>query len=167
MFILNKRLLKVCVWVFLCLFGLYGPLMAEDHIKELDSIRSSIIEQGNEMPDLIKNADDNEIRTLERIYELNTSLLTTIEAYFKMLKVIISSEVEINKEVIDPLNEWLQFIHNQCKYDIEYLDEALSESKKSTVIKQIRIARENIERVSTVTELGITENNALLNSGTN
>lgn len=138
------------------------PAFSEDHIRQLDAIRSTIITQGNSLPQLIREADDRDIRTLERIYELNTSLLTTVEAYFKMLKLVIASGIEIKKEVIDSLNEWLIFIHNQCNYDMEFLDEAMYEADTETVIQQIKTAKGNIQRLYDATEQGITENNALL-----
>ena len=114
------------------------------------------------MPDLIRQARDNDLRTLERIFELSTSALTTIEAYFKMLRIAIVGDGKVPSEVITSLNEWLAFINNQCKYDIEYLDEALAETENQAVIDHINTAKNNLQKLSEATERAIEENGPLL-----
>ena len=135
---------------------------SDNYIKELDTIRTSIIAQGDNMPDLIRQARDNDLRTLERIFELSTSALTTIEAYFKMLRIAIVGDGKVPSEVITSLNEWLAFINNHCKYDIEYLDEALAETENQAVIDHINTAKNNLQKLSEATERAIEENGPLL-----
>ncbi|MFH1791303.1 MAG: hypothetical protein ABH885_04900 [Candidatus Omnitrophota bacterium] len=152
---MKKVVLLICS---ACLVAAASRSFAEDHIRELDAVRTAIIEQGNNMPDLIRDAKDTDIRTLERIYELSTSLLTTVEAYFKMLRLVIASKIDINNDVISSLNEWLAFIHNQCGYDIEYLNEALGETQSEEIKKQIEIARNNVQRLASASMAGMEEN---------
>ena len=153
---------KKALLILLFLSILVVPAFSENHIRELDKIRSSIIQQGNDMPEIIKSARGSDIRTLERIYELNTSALTTIEAYFKMLKVVARSGMEITPDVVVSLNEWLEFITNQCTYDLEYLDEVMSTAKEGMVFSQIRIAADNMNKLHKTTKTAILENEALL-----
>lgn len=103
-----------------------------------------------------------DLRTLERIYELNTSVLVTIEAYFRMLKVVISSEKEVTKEVINSLNDWLNFIDKQCSYDLEYLNSAQTETKNESVLSSISTAKDNLAKLSQTTKTGIQENSNTL-----
>ena len=132
------------------------------HIKDLDSLRTSMADLGSGMPDMIRNAKPTDIRTLERVFEINTYALTTIEAYFKMLRVAVSAEGPLNKEVIAILNEWLKFINRYCKSDIDYFDEALSETKDKPIADLITRAKNNIERLSDVTLTAIDENSGLV-----
>ncbi|RKY40811.1 MAG: hypothetical protein DRP85_07865 [Candidatus Makaraimicrobium thalassicum] len=132
-----------------------------NHIEKLFDLRTSIGEQGKLLPEKIKTRTGNDLSTLERIFELNTSALTTIEAYFQILKIAMSTETESNSETVSILNEWLAFINNQCGYDIEYLEEALKESMDNEVIEQINTAKENIKRLSQIVSEGINENNMM------
>lgn len=132
------------------------------HLKKLDAIRSSMSELGTVMPDLIRKAKPRDIRTLERVFEINTYALTTIEAYFKMLKVAISSNEPINKDTVTVLNGWLEFINKYCKSDIEYFDEAISETKDEVIVSLIGKAKNNIKELSEITLAAIDENKTLL-----
>lgn len=150
------RVTLTCVF-FLTLSSLSA--IGQNHIHEFDAVRTAIISQGNQLPECIKKAaSNNDIRTLERIYELNTSLLTTIESYFRMLKIVVSSEREINKNVVDTLNGWLLFIQKQCVYDIEYLDSTLPETKDTMVSSQIKTSLTSIKKLSTAIDKAIKEN---------
>jgi len=154
----------ICVFICVILIGMTPPALSQDHISELDIVRSAIINQGNSMPALIREATTNQdIRTLERIYELNTSLLVTIESYFRMLKLVVSSRRDINGPVIDSLNEWLAFINNQCRHDIDYLQSAITETADDKVKNALTLAKINIEKLSDVTQLAISENKNMLN----
>lgn len=133
---------------------------SEDYIMKLDDVRTSITNQGNALPDLIRNAKSTDIRTLERVYELNTSALTTIEAYFKMLKVALSAS-EMTETSLASLDEWLMFIYNQCKYDIEYLDEALGQTNEEAILAQIQTAKGNLQRLSNLTTVAIEQNSSI------
>ncbi len=94
---------------------------------------------------MITSSSENDIRTLERIYELNTSALTTIEAYFRMLKVVTATEVDLSDQIINSLNEWLTFIHNQCTFDLDYLEEAYSSTNNTEVLLQISQAQKTFK----------------------
>ena len=132
------------------------------HIEQLFDLRNSIIQQGNLLPSKIKNATDSDGRTLERVFELNTSVLTTIEAYFRIFKIAASTGAEPDAETINILNEWLTFIRNQCRYDVEYLDEALKETTNMEIAEQIKTARKNIESLSGIVNTGLQENENML-----
>ena len=132
------------------------------HIEQLFDLRSSIIRQGNVLPAKIKNATKGDVRTLERVFELNTSVLTTIEAYFRIFKIAVSTGARSNAEIMDILNEWLAFIGDQCRYDIEYLDEALKETTNREIAEQIKTARKNIESLSGIVSTGLRENENML-----
>jgi len=133
-----------------------------NHIKEMDSLRTSMAELGNGMPELIKNAKPPDIRTLERVFEINTYALTTIEAYFKMMKLAASSNAPIDCEMIGVLNGWLDFINKYCKSDIEYFNEALSQTKDQSIINLIERARINIKKLGEISSQAIDENKGLL-----
>ena len=120
-------------------------------------------EFGNKMPAMIKSAENRDIRTLERVFEINTYALTTIEAYFKMIKVAVSSEGDINKEIMEVLNGWLEFINNYCKKDMEYFDEALSDTNDEKIMDVVLEAKKNIQTLSDATVQAIKENKVLAN----
>jgi len=151
----------VCLSLILATSG--QKAAAQDHhLQKLDAIRSSMSDLGSTMPDLIRKAQPRDIRTLERVFEINTYALTTIEAYFKMLKVAVSSNEPINKEMVSVLNGWLEFINKYCKSDVEYFDEATSETKDQIIISLIGRAKNNIEELGETTIVAINENKSLL-----
>ncbi len=137
-----------------------------DHIEALFAIRDSITTHGNILPEKIRDTRGNDLRTLERIYELNTSTLTTLEAYFRLLMIALSTGTESKSETIDTLNEWLTFIQNQCNYDIDYLDSTLEETDNGDIIEQIKIARENSIKLSEIAEIAKDQNKELLKDKT-
>jgi len=133
-----------------------------DHIQQLFDLRTAISDQGKLLPAYIKSASGNNLMTLERIFELNTSALTTVEAYFRIFKIAFTAEEKPSAEAVDVLNEWLAFIEIQCRYDIEYLDEAETEVRDKRVLEEIITAKKNIEKLSMIAEKGIGENEKLL-----
>lgn len=139
-----------------------APAFAQNHIKELDAVRTSMTELGGTMPAMIKNAKPRDMRTLERVFEINTYALTTIEAYLKMIKVTLSSNGDINKDVVDVFNGWLEFMDKFCRKDIEYLNEALAETKDAPVAGVITRTKKNIQDLGDITTRGIQENKNLL-----
>jgi hypothetical protein len=152
----------IILLITLFLAGWVTPLFCQEHIKEMDTVRNSMISTGNKMPEMIKNSKNNEMRTLERVYEINTYALTTIEAYFKMIKVAISTDGSINKNIVDVFNGWLGFISRYCKKDIAYLDEALSDMKDPAIIDVIKATKKNIMDLNDIAFRAIDENSRLL-----
>jgi hypothetical protein len=161
---ITKKVFSILTALFL-IFSLSSAVYsyAMSSIELMDAARSSIITQGDKMPAFIKEArTDSDIRTLERIYESNTSLLTAVEAYFRMLKLVISSEQQIDQKVITSLNEWLTFISKQCEFNLEYMDSAKNETKDPIVIEQLNAASINIKDLMTAVEKAIEENKSLV-----
>lgn len=148
------------VLLILCMLLMYAHNSAfgQESILKLDEIRNLIAGQGDMLPEIMKESKGNDVRTLERIYELNTSALTTVEAYMKMLKMALSFDGEINKASLDILNKWLLFIGRQCEYDIEYLEFALTEISNTNTIEQINISKNNLKNLQSITNLAIKEN---------
>ncbi|HPS19391.1 MAG TPA: hypothetical protein PKY78_00170 [Candidatus Omnitrophota bacterium] len=132
------------------------------HIEQMFDLRTAITNQGKMLPENIKQTVGNDLRTLERIFELNTSTLTTIEAYFRLFKMAISQEGDPTQTSVNILNEWLAFIKNQCAYDTQYLDEAMKEIKNPAVLDHIKTAKTNIEQLAHISELGIKENPSMI-----
>ena len=149
--------------LFYCVFLLtLSYSYAQDHIQKLNSVQNNIISQGQMLPEIIKKTNEKEVRTIERVYELNTSALTTIAAYFRMLKVITASEVELTEQIINSLNEWLSFINNQCNFDLDYLNEAYTTSSNPEILAEITYAQKNLQTLSEITNEGIQDNLKLL-----
>ncbi|MBU1894263.1 MAG: hypothetical protein ABIH85_04385 [Candidatus Omnitrophota bacterium] len=158
----SKIIFLVCCVAFLSFNSL---LHSEEllHVGQLFNLRDAITEQGNLLPEKIEKTSGNDRRTLERIFELNTSTLTTIEAYFRILMITIANENETNSETVKILNEWLTFTKNQCVYDIEYLNATLKETKDPQVLDEIIQAKKHAEYLLTLTTFAVTENSKLLN----
>ncbi|MFH1837615.1 MAG: hypothetical protein ABH862_05845 [Candidatus Omnitrophota bacterium] len=158
----NITLSIVLILLFVLNSGNYSYSEDFKQVEHLFSLRNTITDQGSIIPEKIRNAQGADIRTLERIFEMETSMLTTMEAYFRILMISISSKSESTPETVKILNGWLEFIINQCKYDIEYLDEALKETKSPAVIEEIISAKDNIEKLSDIAKKSIAENSAML-----
>jgi hypothetical protein len=141
---------------------LVSPLYCQSHIKELDGVRKSMTDLGGSMPEMIKKSKNNELRTLERVFEINTYALTTIEAYLKMIRVTLVSKGNFNRDVIGVFNGWLEFMRKYCRRDLEYLDEAAGEIKNDSIIEVIKKARVNIKTLDGIAAKGISENGNLL-----
>jgi len=160
----TKAVISLIVIIF-SIITFNGPLSygAEfGHVQELFELRTALTNQGNILPEKIKSVQGNDVRTLERIFEMETSTLTTIEAYFRILMIAVSTKSETNPETIKILNGWLSFIGNQCQFDIEYLDEALKETSDPNVIEQIEIAKKNSNTLAEIIKKSIVENNELI-----
>lgn len=138
-----------------------GTVYGEDHIKGMDGIRTSMADIGNSLPGIIKDAKPNEIRTLERVFEINNYALVTIESYLKMIKVAVSSGGAINKEIVQVLNGWLGFMRNYCEYDIKYFDEVLSETKNEKIVELLKKEKTNMSNLKEISGQGIKENTEL------
>ena len=136
--------------------------LAQDHLSDLDSVRTSMTDIGYKLPDAIKSAKPEDVRTLERVFEINNYALMTIESYLKMLKVFSLGGAYLNKDIVNILNGWLKFIDNYCEYDIKYLDEAKSETKDSTVLGLIDKERSYIASLKEAAIKGSIENSKIL-----
>jgi hypothetical protein len=161
-----KRALVTIYFLFFITFpGFFIPSSYSldfGHIESLFDIRASIASQGQVLPDSIRASSGNDVRILERIFELNTSALTTIEAYFRIFKVTFATKEGLTQATNKILNEWLAFVNNQCQFDIEYLKETLNEAKNEDTKRQIEISKRNIEKLAEITKQGITENEEML-----
>jgi len=132
------------------------------HVEEMFSIRNDFVSQGNGMPDHIKKARGTNLSTLERLFDLNTSALTMIEAYFRIFKIALATESEDDPETVQILNEWLNFIRTQCRYDVEYFDAAMKETTDIAVMDQVNIAKLNSEKLAEIALKGVRENKSRL-----
>jgi len=146
----------VTVFSFSILPFSYGNELV--YVEKLFEIRDEITLQGNILPEKIQKTEGIDRRTLERIFELNTSTLTTIEAYFRILMITIATENENNSSAIRILNEWLTFTKNQCKYDMEYLNSTLNETTDQVVIDEINITKNSLVLLEQIADSAIIEN---------
>jgi hypothetical protein len=156
-----KKIITVAAILTMCFTSIFATdIHAQEfsHIDKLFDIRTAITNQGKTLPRDIEKSIGPDLRTLERIFELNTSSLTTIEAYFRIFKIAITTEKETDPDIVGILNEWLNFIKTQCGYDIEYLKEALTETRNKTVLSQISAAKLNSEKLRNIADRGIVEN---------
>ena len=139
-----------------------GQALAQDHLSDLDSVRSSMTDLGYTLPDAIKSAKPQDIRTLERVFEINNYALMTIESYLKMLKVFSLGGGYLNKETVSVLNGWLKFVSNYCEYDIKYLDEAKADTQDKLVLDIIGKERASIDSLMKAAIKGSSENSKVL-----
>lgn len=139
-----------------------GQASTQDHLSDIDSIRSSMTEIGSTLPRAIRAAKPQDIRTLERVFEINNYALMTIESYLKMLKVFSLGGGYLNKETVDILNGWLKFISNYCEYDMKYLDEAKIDTQDELVLEIIGKERIYIESLRNAAIKGSLENSKVL-----
>ena len=139
------------------------PLLCQEqaHIRKLDTVRASMAKMGSSLPDAIRKAQPGDIRTLERVFEINNYALVTIESYLKMIKIALSSGSGINKSVLEVLNGWLKFISYYCEYDIKYMDEALTQTKDTAVVEILKSEKSTIADLRDVSQAGINENTTL------
>jgi len=144
--------------------GWAGPSYSENftQVEKFFALRNAITEHGNAIPEQIKNSTGSDLRTLERIFEMETSTLTTIEAYFRILMIAVSTKSETDPGTVKILNGWLDFISNQCKYDIEYLEEAPKETDNTVVLEEIIVTKNNTEKLADIVKKSIAENSAML-----
>lgn len=159
---MNKYTSIVIMAVFLFCGNGFGYCADFDHIEQLFDLRTAITNQGDILPDAIKKVRGENLRTLERIFELNTSTLTMIEAYFRLSLITITTNSESDEKAVNVLNGWLTFTNNQCTYDLDYLMATLQETTDEGVVKHIQMAKQNTSRLSEITKLGIEENSHML-----
>ena len=145
----------------LLLFVSAVPCFSQDHIRKLDTVRTSMTKMGGSLPDLIRKAPSRDIRTLERVFEINNYSLVTIESYLKMLRIAAQSAAGMNKDVIIVLNQWLKFITNYCEYDLKYMDEAISQTTDKAIVNVLTSQKENIASLRDAAKFGIDENTAI------
>jgi len=150
------------VAISMLVWNISGPAYAQDHLNDIDGVRSSMTEIGYKLPEMIKSAKPQDIRTLERVFEINNYALMTIESYLKMLKVFSLGGGYLNKPTVDILNGWLKFISNYCEYDIKYLDEARADTQDKTALDIIEKERASIEALRNAAIKGSLENSKIL-----
>lgn len=139
-----------------------SPAFGQNHLRELDTVRTSMTELGDKLPARIRTANIANLRTLERVFEINTYALTTIESYLKMIKIALSTKGTIDRETVSILNGWLDFIQRYCQKDLEYFQEALSETDDTGIAALIRDAQKNIQELMETAQRGIEENKRFL-----
>jgi hypothetical protein len=156
---------KSLMAISLCLAFLFaaccGGVFCQEHLQKLDDVRLSMGKVGGTLPDLIRKAKPGDIRTLERLFEINNYALVTIESYLKMIRIALASSSGINKDVLGVLNGWLKFVAHYCDYDIKYIEEALTETKDTAVIEVLKAEKQNISNLRDTTQVGIKENTDL------
>jgi hypothetical protein len=137
-----------------------SPIAAwpDDHLKDFDNVRSSMTAMGYKLPDAIRATKPENIRTLERVFEINNYSLVTIESYFKMLKIFSLSVERDNKNALPIINGWLTFITNYCESDMRYLEEACAEMHGDAERKIVSEERDNIAKLREAASKGISEN---------
>ena len=160
-----RSMLCFTIAVFLLLVSAVpGSCQGREHIRKLDTIRTSMTNMGSSLPEVIRKADAKDIRTVERVFEINNYALVTIESYLKMLKVAVASGASINQNVLDVLNGWLKFTARYCEYDIKYIDEALAQTKDAAIVDILKSEKNNITALREASHSGINENTALSNT---
>lgn len=130
----------------------------DDHLKDIDKVRTSMTDIGYRLPKAINSTKPENIRTLERVFEINNYALVTIESYLKMLKVFSLSPNRNFKETLVILNSWLNFIASYCASDIKYLDEARAEMKGEAEKAIVGEEVANITKLMEAAQKGIDEN---------
>ena len=156
-----KIITGLCVSLILCAALCVSSASPQEHIRRLDDVRTAMTSVGSALPDLIRKAEPQDIRTLERLFEINNYALVTIESYLKMIKIALASGTGINKDVLGVLNGWLKFMAHYCEYDIKYIDEALGETTDATVVDMLKAERKNIEDLRDTSQQGVKENTEL------
>ena len=157
----HKKTIAPVLCAVLLVAACSAPAFAQEHIRKLDAVRTSMTKVGTALPDLIRKAQPADIRTLERLFEINNYALVTIESYLKMIKIALASGQGINKDVLAVLNGWLKFITHYCEYDIKYINEAITETKDAAVIGLLKSEKGNISDLRDTSQSGITENTQL------
>lgn len=135
----------------------------QEHIRKLDAVRTSMAKMGSSLPELTRKAQPRDIRTMERVFEINNYSLVVVESYLKMIKIALASGTGLNKDVLEVLNGWLNFVSNYCEYDIKYIDEALAQTKDAAIIEILKSEKSNISSLREASQFGVTENTSLSN----
>jgi len=119
---------------------------------------------GYKLPQALGATKPENIRTLERVFEINNYALVTIESYLKMLKIYSLSGDRNNKDTLPIINGWLSFIVNYCDNDIKYLEKALTETDGETERKLVAEEKDNIAKLMEAAHKGMNENLKLFGS---
>lgn len=135
-----------------------GIVCPDDHLKDIDKVRSSMTDMGYKLPETIRATKPENIRTLERVFEINNYALVTIESYLKMLKVFSLSPDRNFKGTLPILNGWLIFIANYCESDIKYLEEARKEMNGDPERAIVGEEADNITKLMEAARKGVNEN---------
>lgn len=131
---------------------------SDDYLKDIDDVRSSMTAMGYKLPEAIRTTKPDNIRTLERVFEINNYALVTIESYLKMLKIFSLSSVRNDKGTLPVINGWLTFISDYCESDVKYLEEARMEMAGDEERKIVGEQKDNIAKLMEAARKGIDEN---------
>lgn len=71
--------------------------------------------------------------TLEYFLGVNDYVMLMIESYWKMLMLAFASESRLNKDTIEILNDWLNFIMDHTEPHLNILDMALNETQNIVI----------------------------------
>lgn len=154
--VIARFIVITCLTFFLCAASAFS----QEHIRKLDAVRTSMSKIGSALPELTRKAQPHDIRTVERVFEINNYSLVAIESYMKMVKIALASGTGLNKDALSVLNGWLKFVANYCEYDIKYMDEALSQTKDAAIIEVLKSEKNNISSLREASKFGINENAA-------
>ena len=141
-----------------CVLLLPVTAWPDDHLRDIDKVRSSMTAMGYKLPEAIRSTKPENIRTLERVFEINNYALVTIESYLKMLKIFSLSTTRNNEGALPIINGWLTFIASYCESDAKYLEEARLEMKGDVERGIVGEERDNITRLMEAARKGIDEN---------
>jgi len=113
---------------------------------------------GSRLSEAIRASQPENVRILERVFEINNYALVTIESYLKMLKIFSLSGGYGREEVIKVLNNWLSFIMSYCANDMKYLEEEAGQIKDKTVSDILAEEKDNISKLQDAARKGTVEN---------
>lgn len=130
----------------------------EDHISNIDAVRTSMAATGSKLSEAIRTAQPENIRTLERVFEINNYALVTIESYLKMMKIFSLSGGYGREEIIKILNNWLSFIISYCASDMKYLEAEARQIKDKAVRDILAEEKDNITKLQDAARKGTVEN---------
>jgi len=147
----------VCM-VIGCMLLSPAAAWSDDYLKDIDDVRSSMTAMGYKLPEAIRTTKPDNIRTLERVFEINNYALVTIESYLKMLKIFSLSSVRNDKGTLPVINGWLTFISDYCESDVKYLEEARMEMAGDEERKIVGEQKDNIAKLMEAARKGIDEN---------
>jgi len=150
--------LTVCIITGCILLSPIAAWPEDDHLKDIDKVRASMTAMGYKLPEAINTTNPKNIRTLERVFEINNYALVTIESYFKMLKIFSLASDRNDKDALPIINGWLTFITGYCESDMKYLDEARMEMVGENERKIVSEEKENISKLMDAARKGINEN---------
>lgn len=157
----SRKIFKI-ISVFTIAFTLSqaaNVIRAEDlsYIEELFSVRDSFAAHSKDVSETLFSQKTGNVRELERIFELNSSNMTAIEAYFKIFRIVFTQERTPTDRDLRTSAEWLEFILEQCKYDLEFLEAKLHEPLSPLIRKHTTAAHENVRSLASAAQKGLSE----------